>query len=164
MPTTDLRWRLLAGLISAAAILALGSCGGGGESSSTPKQFQTEANQVCRDAEQQLDRIQRSVPRTADQAEKQAAAVVDVLQQALDNLRQVDPPDDLKAPYGRYLAARQEAIGSVEDSRDAAANNDSQAYVRAKRRLAAGQPSRRQLALQLGLSSCSRPSVPEGGK
>jgi hypothetical protein len=162
MSTTDLRSRLLAILIAAAAILLLGSCGG--DSSSSPKQFQTEANQVCKDAEQQLDRIQRTAPRTADQAEKQAAALVDVSKQALDNLHQIEPPDDLKPAYDRYLSAREKAVGFIEDARDAAADNDAGAYARAKRRLAADQPSRRQLALRVGLHLCSRPSLPCGGK
>jgi hypothetical protein len=153
--------RLLAGLAAAAAIAALASCGDGG-SSTPPKEFQAEANRVCRDLEGQLIRIQRTVPPTADQAEKQAAAVVDVSQQALDNLRQIEPPEDLKETYKRYLDAREKAIGFVEDSRDAAAHNDSRAYVRGKLRLAAGQPTRRQLALELGLSVCSRVSVKAG--
>ena len=163
MSTTVLRSQLLAILIAAAAILVLGSCGGG-DSSSSPKQFQTEANQVCKDAEQQLDRIQRTAPRTADQAEKQAAALVDVSKQALDNLHQIEPPDDLKTAYDRYLSAREKAVGFIEDARDAAAHNDAGAYARAKRRLAADQPSRRQLALRVGLHLCSRPSLPSGGK
>jgi hypothetical protein len=152
---------LLAALATAAAIVALASCGGGGDGSISAKQFQTEANQVCKDVEQQLNRIQSTVPRTADQAEKQAAAVVDVSQQALGNLRQIDPPENLKDTYDKYLQARERAIGFVENSRDAAASNNANAYARAKTRLAEGQPSRRELALQLGLRRCSRPSLPK---
>ena len=162
MSTTDLRWRLPASLIAAAAILALGSCGSG--DSASPEQFQTEANQVCKDAEQQLDRIQRTAPRTADQAEKQAGALADVSKQALDNLHQIEPPDDLKTAYDRYLKAREKAVGFIEDARDAAADRDSDGYGRAKLRLAADQPSRRQLALRVGLHACSRPSLPSGGR
>jgi organic radical activating enzyme len=144
---------------AAAAAAALAGCGGG-EPSSSPEDFQAAANRVCRDAEQQLDRVQGTVPKTADQAEEQAAALVDVSQQALDNLRQIHPPDDRKASYERYLRARETGIGFIEQARDAAAHNDAAAYARAKSRLAAGQPVRRQLALQIGLRRCSRPSVP----
>jgi hypothetical protein len=149
--------RLTAALAAAAAV-ALGSCGDGSEVS--PQEFQTEANRVCRDVERELDRIQEMPPRTAEQAEEQADALVDVSDQALDNLRQIDPPEELEQTYERYLSAREEAIGFIEEAREAAADKDSQAYVRAKRDLAAGQPTRRQLALQLELSDCSRPSLP----
>jgi hypothetical protein len=159
MGSARLRQRVLAAAVGAAAIAAIGGCGGDGGSVS-PQQFQSEANKVCRDVEGQLNKIQQTMPSSADQAEKQADAIVDVSQQALDNLRRIDPPEDLKPTYQRYLDEREKAIGFVEDARDAAAENDSDAYARGKRRLAAGQPNRRALALQLKLSACSRVSVP----
>lgn len=159
MPMLDLRSLLLAALIGVA--LALASCGGGGGSTS-PRQFQTEANQVCRDAQQQFDRIASAPTRTADQAAKQAAALVSVSQQALSDLRDVHPPPGLKSVYDRYLAARDRGIGFIQQARDAAANNDATAYARAKVRVSAQQPIRRQLALQLGLHSCSLPTVAAG--
>jgi len=162
MRTPLLTRRLLAGLAGAAAVAALTSCGDG--SSVSPEEFRSQANRVCRDVEQQLDRIQAMVPATADLAEKQAEAAVDVSQQALGNLRKIEPPEDLKATYDRYLEERGKAIGFIEDARDAAADNDSGAYEQAKRRLAEGQPTRRELALQLDLSACSRPSLPPGRK
>jgi hypothetical protein len=143
-------------VVSAAALLS--SCGGG--DSATPDQFRADADKVCRDLKHNLDRIQLRLPQTADQAEEQASAIVDVSQQALDNLRKIDSPEELGDAYDRYLNARERAIGFAEDSRDAAADNDADGYVRGKRRLAAGQPERRREALKLGLSACSRPSVP----
>jgi hypothetical protein len=159
MGSARLRQWALALAAGAAAAAAIAGCGGGSESVS-PQQFQSEANKVCRDIEGQLDKIQQTMPTSADQAEKQADAIVDVSQQALDNLRRIDPPEDSKPTYERYRNERVQAIGFVEDARDAAAENDSGAYVRAKRRLAAGQPDRRALALRLKLSACSRVSVP----
>ena len=150
-----------AAVTSAAAALfaSVGGCGGG--DSATPDQFRADANKVCRDLERNLDRIQRTVPSTADQAAKQASAIVDVSQQALDNMRKIDAPDELQSAWDQYLNARDRAIGFAEDSRDAAADNDADGYVRGKRRLAAGQPARREMALKLGLEDCSRPSVPK---
>jgi hypothetical protein len=144
-------------------MVSLGSCGGS-SSSTPPAQFQSEANQVCKDAQQQFDRILRATPRTADQAEKQAGALVDVSQQALDNLHQIDPPDQVKSAYNRYLDSREQAIGYINDAKDAASNNDGTAYAKAKRQTATTQPRRRQLALAAGLKSCSLPSVSLGTK
>jgi hypothetical protein len=158
MSRSALRRTAVAVLAVIAAAASAGGCGGG--DSATPEQFRADANKVCRDLERNLDRIQSRLPRTADQAEKQASAIVDISQQALDNLRKIEAPDELSESYDRYLKARERAIGFAEDSRDAAADNDADAYVRGKRRLAAGQPERRKEALQLGLGACSRPSVP----
>jgi hypothetical protein len=160
MRSPPLTTGLLAGLAGAATVVALVSCGDG--SSVSTEEFKGQASRVCRDVEQQLDRIQATDPVTADQAEMQAEAVTDVSEQALDNLRKIEPPEDLRATYDRYLDEREKAIGFIEDARDAAGDNDSDAYVQAKRRLAEGQPTRRGLALQLDLSACSRPSLPSG--
>ena len=145
-------------VVAVCAALLLGACGGGGDAS--PDEFRSQANKVCRDIEQQVDKIQQTLPVTAEQAEKQADAIVDVSDQALSNLRKIDAPEELQAAYDRYLEKREKAIEHVEKAREAAADKDSGAYARAKRQLAAGQPTRRQAALRLGLGSCSRPSLP----
>jgi hypothetical protein len=158
----DLNRRLAAAaVLSAASVLA--ACGGGGGSVSAAD-FQTEANQVCRDAQQQFDRIVRTSPRTADQAEKQAAALSDVSNQALDDLHRIKPPDAVKSAYNRYLDSRQKAIGYIDDARAAAADNNGNAYARAKQQVAATQPARRAQALAAGLKACSVPSALLGGK
>jgi hypothetical protein len=161
MRSFELRRSLAAALVGLAAVAGPIACGGGGSAASS-KDYQAEANQVCRDAQSQFDRIVRTNPKTADQAEKQAAALVDVSQQALDNLHQIEPPSNLKQVYGRYLDARQKAIDYIGNARDAAARNDGAAYARAKRQVAATQPLRRQLAQQAGLRSCSVPTVSLG--
>ena len=148
----------LAALVAVVAASLLASCGG--DDAESADQFRADANKVCRELERNLDRIQGRLPQTADQAEEQASAIVDVSQQALDNLRKIEAPEELSEAYDRYLSARERAIGFAEDSRDAAADNDADAYARGKGRLAAGQPERRKEALALGLDACSRPSVP----
>ena len=148
----------LAGL----AVAALASCGGGGSSAESLSQFRHEANQVCQDSQQQFDKIEQTQPRTASQTEKQASALADVSQQALDNLHQIEPPQQFKDLYGRDLAAREKDLSFIQDGRDAAHNNDINAYLRATHNAAAQAPLRRQLALQLGLRLCSRPSVSFG--
>jgi hypothetical protein len=163
MRSLDLNRWLAAGATLLAAIAALASCGGGGSSVSAAD-FQSQADQVCRDAQGQFDRIVRTTPRTADQAEKQAAALADVSNQALDDLHRIKAPDQVKSAYARYLDARQKAIGYIDDARNAAADNNGNAYARAKRQVAATQPARRQLPLAAGLHACSVPSVPLGGK
>jgi hypothetical protein len=152
---------MLAALTGAAAIGALVSCGGGSPST---ENFTAEANRLCHDAQRQFDQIQRRPPKTAQQAGKQADALVDVSGQALDNLRALEPPDNVKGAYERYLNSREQAIGYIEDGRDAAARNAPGAYARAKRKAAAGQAIRLQLARRVGLRACSRPSVTLGAK
>jgi monomeric isocitrate dehydrogenase len=152
---------LLLAILLAAAAAVFSSCGGGSSPESV-SQFRQEANQVCKDSQQQFDRIQRVQPRTGHEAEQQASALVDVSQQALDNLRQISSPDELKSIWNRYLSAREKDIHFIEAGREAAANSDINAYARATRQAAAQAAYRRQLALQLGLHLCSRPPASLG--
>ncbi|MGH2980435.1 MAG: hypothetical protein ACRDKV_00130 [Solirubrobacterales bacterium] len=156
MRTPERTARLAAVIAGAAAVAAIAGCGG--DSPVSEQEFRSEVSRVCRDIEQQLDQIQETTPITAGQAETQAEAAVELSEQALGNLRQIDPPEELEPAFDRYLSQRERAIGFIEEAREAAADKDSDAYARAKRQLAAGQPLRRELALRLELRRCSRPS------
>jgi hypothetical protein len=148
----------------ALAAPALGACGGG--SSSPSSAFEAKAGSVCRQTLQQFERIQTTPPKTASQAEKQAAALVDVSEKALADLRDLTPPASIKSAYDRYLAAREQALSYLKDGQTAAANRDANAYAKAKRQAATQQATRLQLARKAGLNECSRPAVTlgSGGK
>ena len=151
--------RSLCAVVPAAAAIVLFGCGSGGGSSDT---FFGSAERICRENEREFVKIQRTAPISAEQAEKQAQALIDVAQRALDELRDLSPPDDTTAAYQRYLKARERALGYLEDGRAAAAANDPKAYAAAKRKAAADQANRLSLARRAGLRDCSRPTVSLG--
>jgi hypothetical protein len=89
-------------------------------------------------------------------------ALVDVSEEAVEELRKLSPPDELRPAMDRYLAAREQAIAVLEQARQAAAESDFPAYLEAKRRVAARAGERLRLARALGLRQCSRPSISLG--
>src|SRR3954449_3235099 len=152
----------IAGAASLTVLVATAGfgCGGGGDTTSLSQQgFVARANEICRQAQQEFDQIQRTPVSTPEAAERQVDALIGVSQQALDDLRGIEPPADLLSRYQRYLAARERALGFLEDGRDAAGDRNAEAYLRAKRRVSAEQGTRLQLARAVGLSACSRPSI-----
>jgi hypothetical protein len=162
MPTSSrLRQpRTLCAAALAGVAIALPACGSDEQST---QDFVRSADRICRDNQQEFAQIQRTPPKTADQAEKQAEALIDVADRALDELRSLDPPEESAGAYDRYLEAREQALGYLEEGRDAAAANDPKAYAAAKRRAAERQANRLALARSLGLRDCSRPSVSLSG-
>jgi hypothetical protein len=126
------------------------------------RDFVSQADQICRQSQREFDQVQRRPPRTASQAENQAEALIDVSEDALRELRGLEVPEGARESYDRYIAAREKALGYLEDGRDAAADKDPKAYAAAKRNAAADQATRLQLARSLGLRDCSRPSVTLG--
>jgi hypothetical protein len=146
-----------------ASLVVLGAaagfgCGGGGETTSlSSPDFVARGNEVCRQAQSEFDQIQHTAASTPEAAESQVDALIGVSTQALDDLRQIAPPAELQPRYEQYLAAREQALGFLEDGRDAAGDRDAPAYLRAKRRVSAEQGTRLELARGLGLDACGRP-------
>lgn len=124
--------------------------------------FVREADTVCRQNQAEFNRIQRTGTSTPEQAERQVQALIDVSEQAVEELRKLSPPEELRPPLDRYLAARADAIAILEQARQAAAESDFPAYLEAKRRVSAGAGERLRLARALGLRQCSRPSISLG--
>lgn len=148
----------------AAACAALAGCGDGGQEAALARsEFVARADQVCRQAQRQFDRAQRNAPATPEQIERQLAALIDVSRQALTDLEALAPPPSLRRGYERYLAARDRALGLLEDGRDAVAARDAAAYLDAKRRVSSELATRLGLAREVGLRACSRPSLTLGG-
>jgi hypothetical protein len=154
--------------IAVAAALACGAtlsgCGGGGEGTTVDAAgFVAAADRVCRQTQREFDQVQSTATTTPEQVERQVEGLIDVAEQALAELRKLDPPEASASAYDRYLDSREEVLGHLEDGRDAAADRDAQAYAEAKRKAAAGAATRLSLAREAGLGDCSRPSVSFGG-
>ena len=161
-PTARTLVAALAVLLCAAAALG---CGAGGDVTSLSRSdFVARANEACSQAQRDFDEIQRTPASTPGAAERQVDALVGVSERVLDDLRSIEPPAELQERYARYLAARERALGFLEDGRDAAADRNAQAYVRAKRRVSAEQGTRSALARDVGLSDCSKPSATFGDR
>jgi uncharacterized sporulation protein YeaH/YhbH (DUF444 family) len=144
--------------ITAAALVV----GCGGDSDLSREEFVAQADEVCRQSSGEFARIQRTPPTSAEQAEKQMEALIDVERQALGDLQDLEPPEGLRSRYEHYLQARERALGFLEDGREAAASNDPHAYNAAKRKAASEQAQRLQLARLAGLRRCSRPALTLG--
>jgi hypothetical protein len=79
-----------------------------------------------------------------------------VFEDELAELESLQAPEEREQTFDEYLAARREAIGLLEEGRDAARENDPEGYAAAQAEVAAGQVERAELAQEAGLSDCSR--------
>lgn len=150
------------------AVLCLGAAGCGGDDDSSSdsasseelpaSELITSADQICRDGVERFAEIQSKTPGSAEEAETQTGDLVDVASEELEELRALNPPEELSAPYDAYLESRATALEQLERGRDAAADRDTEAYVEARNEANAGQPQRLKLAKAVGLKSCSQPA------
>jgi hypothetical protein len=155
-----------AALLIAAALAGCGPFGGEDADGTEPldeQEFVQRGDAICRSAQSQVAELRREPPSTPQQSARFTEELIGVFEQELGELEALDPPPDQAAAFDRYLKAREEAIGFLEEGLAAAEREDAAAYAEAQADVAAGQVERAELARQAGFSECSRPLTEELG-
>jgi hypothetical protein len=148
--------RLLPLLIACAVtILAIAGCGDGSDEVSAEELVQ-KGDEVCRGVQERFAEIQAQPPASASEGAEQAGELLGVADDAQAELRDIQPPEELRDRYDGYLDARDEVGAALERGKQAAENQDGAAYGRAQEEAAAGAPERRRLARGLGFKVCSQ--------
>jgi hypothetical protein len=142
-------------LIPTVAILSLGGgCGGGSEQVSATELVQ-KADAACREERSSFDRIQAHPPPSASVAAAQTGELVSATEKANSQLRDLEPSDQLRSAYERYLDARDHVVDEMKRGQDAAENQDAGAYGAAQAAVARDATQRQKLARALGFKVCS---------
>jgi hypothetical protein len=146
-------------LLAAAALAGCGPFGGdGGEDGAKPAgeaEFVRGGDEICRAAQVQVAEVQRDPPTSRAESVRFAQELIAIFEDEVAQLAALEPPGERRAELDRYLDAREEAIGFLEDGRAAAEQNDAEGYANAQAEVAANQVERAQLARQVGFSECS---------
>jgi hypothetical protein len=155
-----IRIRVLLAIGLAITVAAFAGCGGGSDPVSAEDLVQ-RADEVCREVERGFAEIQAQPPATAADGAEQADGLLGVANDAQARLREIEPPEELRDSYDRYLESRDEVGDALERGKRAAEDQDGEAYGKAQEEAAAGAPERRRLARELGLQVCSQsPAAP----
>ena len=141
--------------LAAAALLGLWPFGG----ELSREEFLQRGDEICAEAHDEFRDLQDTPPRTAAGAADLTGSLLEISRGELDELRDLDGPDELQGPLDRYLAAREDGIAEIEAGLRAAEEEDAQAYAEAQARVAAGQLRRLRLAQAVGFEECSRPLI-----
>jgi hypothetical protein len=139
---------------AALAWAALTGCGGPEEVSA--EQLVSKGDEICRQGQERFAEIQPHLPGNASEAVDQTKALEQEAEDELNELRDLQPPDDLRETYDRYLEARGRALEFFRRGVDAAEAQDGEAYIAAQSGLAKGAAERRQLAAAVGFTVCSK--------
>ena len=147
--------------IAAGAALALGAvlltagCGEGPERVSG-QELVAKGDEICRVGQQRFTDIQGNPPANASEAVDQTDLLIQESENELTALRELEPPDELRQAYDRYLEARGRVLEFLRRGRDAAETQDSQAYLEAQAGVAKRAAQRQQLAKAVGFQVCSK--------
>src|SRR5262245_52022395 len=145
--------RLLAPISTVAILALVGGCGGASDQVS-PAELVQKGDAICRVEHTSFARVQAHPPPNASVAADQTAELIQASERANSALRELEPPDQLRSPYDRYLEARDRVVAEMKRGRAAAENQDSAAYGAAQATVAREAPERHELARALGLKVC----------
>jgi hypothetical protein len=147
--------------IACSLLVAAAGCGGGGSQQVSASELVQKGDAICRDLQGQFAEIQAQPPANASDAADQAGRLRDVADGAQSDLRDLEPPEDIRSDYDHYLDTREQVSDLLKKGEDAAGQQDGDTYGQAQQQAAAGAPERQKLASGLGFKVCSQsPQAP----
>ena len=146
---------VMAVALAAAGAAAISGCGGGSEEVSAEELVQ-KSDQVCGKVQERFVEIQAQPPASSSEGAEQAGELLGVADDAQAELRDIEPPGELRDRYDAYLDARESVSDALERGKRAAENQDGDAYGKAQEEAARGAPERQRLARELGFRACSQ--------
>ena len=146
-------------LLSFGACVALAGCGGdGGGDRLSRAELVSRADAICRTYEARLDALGQ--PTNVDELKEFADKSVPIAKEGRDELRALEPPEDLEATYDAWLEQGDEAIEIVERLRDAAEDGDTAEIQRIARDAQRADTESNRLAGELGFRQCGDTASP----
>jgi hypothetical protein len=143
----------IAVILALAALLDLGPFSD--EGTVTRSEFISKADEICRQAHDQLTGLQPAQPANSTEAADLQRKVIEVSETELEQIRGLGAPSDLQPALDRYLRAREQGLALLKRVLAAAERDDAFAYLQAKQRVAATQHRRTELAQEVGFRECS---------
>jgi hypothetical protein len=142
---------------------ALAGCGpfgddggdGDGAEPAGEEELLRSGDEICRTAQERVAEVQREPPTSRAESVRFARDLIAIFEDEVVQLAALEPPEEQSADLDRYLDAREEAIGLLEEGLAAAQENDAEGYANAQAEVAAGQVERAELARQVGFTECS---------
>jgi hypothetical protein len=139
-------------LAALAACLALASCGGGDDGGD--EEFLSQANAICAEYGPKI----AAIPPPLEDIDEWGAVGADIgdqLEASVNELRLLQPPDDLTDSYAEWIGLRAELLTSMRSVQDAGNLHDEAAVEAGLSALRETQASADELAEEIGLTDCS---------
>jgi formate dehydrogenase maturation protein FdhE len=145
-------------LVPVLVVIGLSACGG--DDAPSKQEFANQAEEICQNAEKQLESVGENVSSPSEIAAA-IDKVIDQSQSSLDDLRELERPEGADGEDAEKFVNALESdiedkgIPALEDLRDALKDNDQQAAQEAAEKLQAIETSNTdQLAKKIGATDC----------
>ena len=136
------------------ALLVLGGCGGGSDTALTREEYASKADAICTKYNEQTNALPR--PANLSDLGESADKTRDILDNAVDDLKDLKPPAREQATADQWIAAVEQLEGDLEEIRDGANEHNMAAVQAVVPRATEHNKRANELATQLGLTVCNK--------
>ena len=137
-------------LVGGVLVLGLAGCGGGGDSK---EDFIAKADKICTDQAKQLDSTE---PQTMQALEQSANRNAPVLDDTIKKLDKLEPPEELKAEFDKFLVNTRLRATLTKQAGAAAAEQNLQKLQEIAATSTKGRADGQQLGKDVGFKSCGQ--------
>jgi hypothetical protein len=154
--------RSIKGLLGIAlvAVLAVAAAGCGGDDNGsgdgdrlTKTEYAAKANAICADFKKELDAL--PAPQGFEEAADYAEKAKPIFDEHLDQLKDLDPPEDLQDVHDKWIATGDKARERLDELEQAAEDKDAKKLAEIGREAAAEDKVSDAYARQLGATTCA---------
>jgi Tfp pilus assembly protein PilP len=134
-----------------AVLVLLAGCGGDDRLSS--EEFVSEAEALCEEFDQRVNEVDE--PQDADDVERYVNEVRPVVEEGLNDLRALQPPEEFEEQWDELMAANDAGLEALDDLGQAGANGDEARVQEIIEDASRRDEESDRIAQELGLQKCT---------
>jgi hypothetical protein len=135
-----------------ATVVVVAGCGGGGDRLSQ-EELVSEADAICTRFEERLDEVEE--PQDVQDVERFADETRPIIEEGIDELRALEPPEELEGEYDEWIAMNEDALQVIDDLSEAAAAGDEARVQEVIEDAERREQEADNLAREIGLEECA---------
>jgi hypothetical protein len=134
------------------AVLVLGA-GCGGDEGLSREEFVSEAEAICDEFDQRVNEVDE--PESPADVERYVNEVRPVVENGLNELRELQPPEEFQERWDVLMARNDEGLEALDDLAQAGANGDEARVQEISEDAARRDEESDRIVLELGLEKCT---------
>ena len=138
----------------AAVSLAAAGCGDDEGDALSKEEFTSQANAICKKYEAESKTL--GEPESIEEIPEFADKALALFDEQLGEMRELEPPEELKEDYDAFLKTGDESKKFVEDLKSAAESGDEQQIQQIGEQADEREKSSDALATKIGLTECAK--------